>query len=117
MWWLGIILIGAGLYLFLKESYAWAQEGRGTMTRELPVTSPADMLSIKKERYTKEDVKKAIKMAAKMFDLDPDFLAAIAMVESNFNPYAVDPRGISYGFAQMTLSTARWLGFKGKKED
>lgn len=48
---------------------------------------------------------------------------AIARIESNFNPIAINlgpgdkQRGGAYGLCQMTFRTAKALGFKGKPEN
>jgi soluble lytic murein transglycosylase-like protein len=54
------------------------------------------------------------------YGLSPEFLVAIAYIESSFNPDAQvhfgpdEARGGAYGLCQLTLKTARALGFKGE---
>lgn len=49
-------------------------------------------------------------------NLTPVLLKSIAKVESGENPKALSKDG-SYGLFQVQLSTARFMGFKGKVED
>ena len=55
--------------------------------------------------------------------LPPEWGMAFAYVESGFDPHAVNntrgdaARGGAWGICQMTLLTARALGFKGKPQD
>lgn len=55
-------------------------------------------------------------------NLDPAWILATVKVESNFNPDAVNKgpgdgeRGGAWGLGQMTLKTARGLGYSGSAE-
>jgi len=58
--------------------------------------------------------------AAKAYNVPPRLLYGIARAESNLNPEAInkhDKGSPSYGLCQLKLSTARFLGFKGKVAD
>ncbi len=48
---------------------------------------------------------------AKNYNLDPALLKAIAKVESNFNPFAISPKG-AIGIMQLLPSTAELVGVK-----
>lgn len=52
-----------------------------------------------------------IEATAHQHQLDPDLIRAIVQVESNFNPYAVSPRG-ARGLMQLIPATARRFGVR-----
>lgn len=56
-----------------------------------------------------ENIKQLIEAAARETGLDPALLAAVASVESGFNPKAVSPKG-AMGVMQLIPTTARSLG-------
>ncbi len=58
-----------------------------------------------------KDLDSLFKKAAFTYDLDPHLLKAIAKVESNFNSYAVSPKG-AMGIMQLIPSTAQLVGVK-----
>lgn len=57
------------------------------------------------------DLRVAIQEAARLYDLDPNLLAAMAFKESAFNPRAVSRRG-ARGILQLMPRTARALGVR-----
>jgi len=50
-----------------------------------------------------------VEQAARTHDVDPLLVHSIIQVESNYNPYAISPKGAE-GLMQLTPSTARMLG-------
>lgn len=52
-----------------------------------------------------------IEEAADQHQIDPDLVRAIIQVESNFNPYAISPRG-ARGLMQLVPATARRFGVR-----
>jgi len=54
--------------------------------------------------------------AGRQYALDWRLLKAIARQESNFDPNAINPADPSYGLMQVSLSTARALGYTGHPE-
>lgn len=58
-----------------------------------------------------KDLDSLFKKVASIYELDPHLLKAMAKVESNFNPYAVSPKG-AMGIMQLIPSTAELVGVK-----
>ncbi len=57
---------------------------------------------------SKRSIANALQEAAKKFDVDPKLLAAIAAVESSFDPTAKNPRSTAFGLFQFLDGT--WKG-------
>ena len=60
-------------------------------------------------RISRQDSARLIVAVARMYDLDPGLLAAIARVESGGNPHAVSPKGAE-GMMQLMPATASRFG-------
>jgi hypothetical protein len=60
-------------------------------------------------RISRQDSERLIRAVARMYDLDPSLLAAIARVESGGNPQAVSPKGAE-GMMQLMPATAIRFG-------
>jgi len=58
-----------------------------------------------------ESVRSIIDEAASRHQIDPELVRAIVQVESNFNPYAVSPKG-ARGLMQLIPATARRFGVR-----
>jgi soluble lytic murein transglycosylase-like protein len=58
-----------------------------------------------------ESVHSIIEEAASRHQIDPELVRAIVRVESNFNPYAVSPKG-ARGLMQLIPATARRFGVR-----
>src|SRR5689334_4968308 len=52
-----------------------------------------------------------VKEAAKNFDVSPELVDSVIQVESNYNPYAISPKG-AQGLMQLMPQTARRFGVK-----
>jgi soluble lytic murein transglycosylase-like protein len=57
----------------------------------------------------KPDLQQLIESTAKQFDMDPLLVHSVIQVESNYNQYAVSPKG-AQGLMQLIPSTARRFG-------
>lgn len=72
---------------------------------------------------TQNECRRAIRRVAIAQGVDPDWIDAIAHVESNWNPTAVNntgadaARGGSYGCLQLSMATAQSAGFTGQSQD
>ncbi len=60
-------------------------------------------------RISRQDSERLIRAVARMYDLDPSLLAAIARVESGGNPEAISPKGAE-GMMQLMPATAIRFG-------
>jgi len=101
---LSILIIGTGIYIILSRP-AKAAEKPSFEPYVLPkYVSPED-------RYDY-----LIKKWAYHFGLDPAFVKAVIKVESGFRANATDPAYTSFGLMQLTMPTAKWLGYKGAPE-
>jgi soluble lytic murein transglycosylase-like protein len=60
-------------------------------------------------RATKVDVRGLIDEAAKSFDVSPLLVDSVIQVESNYNPFAVSPKG-AQGLMQLMPATAQRFG-------
>ena len=75
-----------------------------------PTESPApDDLSDGSAAEAKSRIDNLIEQAAGEHQVDPELVRAIVRVESNYNPYAVSPRG-ARGLMQLIPATARRFG-------
>ncbi|MCS6893111.1 MAG: lytic transglycosylase domain-containing protein [Deltaproteobacteria bacterium] len=70
-------------------------------------------VSSSKSRHEKfsQEIKRYIEIAAKLFNLEVNLLKAIIKAESNFNPYAVSPKG-ALGLMQLMPNTAKEVEVK-----
>ncbi len=71
--------------------------GPETPVGSIPVASPA--------------VKSLVEETAKHYELSPELVDSVIQVESNYNPYAVSPKG-AQGLMQLMPATARRFGVK-----
>ena len=63
------------------------------------------------KKIVSERIENAINKAVQKYDLPAKLLAAVIKVESNFDPYAVSPKG-AMGLMQLMPRTADFLGVK-----
>ena len=110
MKWVGYILLGVGIYYVIRGSSGTAYAATIPQEGSLNNATPSQ------RQFTRYDIQKAINKEAKRYNLDPYFLAAIVKVESNWDPYAVDPAHTSFGAMQLTMPTARWMGYTGDEQ-
>jgi soluble lytic murein transglycosylase-like protein len=59
----------------------------------------------------RDQIHSLIEHAATRHELDPDLIRAIVQVESNYNPFAVSPKG-ARGLMQLIPATARRFGVR-----
>jgi soluble lytic murein transglycosylase-like protein len=52
-----------------------------------------------------------VEEAARTYDLNPELIDSVIQVESNYNPYAISPKG-AQGLMQLMPETARRFGVK-----
>jgi hypothetical protein len=57
------------------------------------------------------NVRQMVEEAAKIYDVDPLLLHSVIEVESNYNPYAISPKGAE-GMMQLIPATARRFGVR-----
>jgi soluble lytic murein transglycosylase-like protein len=77
----------------------------GRLVRSIVVTpNPAT-----KKAATEAEVRAWIEEAAKNFEVSPLLVDSVAQVESNYNPFAVSPKG-AQGLMQLMPATARRFG-------
>ncbi len=81
-------------------------------TRRLP---PVRVIAASRERADDRlgitDVGAIIEQAARIHDIDPLLVHSMIKIESNYNPFAVSPKG-AMGLMQLMPATARQLGVK-----
>jgi len=75
------------------------------------VSSPDLLKAVEKitELQSDQKVEKLIQQLSEKHTIDPDFVKAVAKVESNYNSYAVSQRG-ALGIMQLLPSTAKRFG-------
>lgn len=105
------LLIGAGTYFIVRGLTLGTAEAA-----DIPAASQQFYSNKPKWEYTSDDIWQAIIEASRKFNIDPNFLSAIAEVESHWDPRAVDPAHSSFGVMQMTMPTAKWMGYTGNEE-
>jgi len=77
---------------------------------ESQVTSPAaESVSDLPSKLAPPDMDSIIEQAASKHQIDPDLVRAIVQVESNYDPYAVSPKG-ARGLMQLIPATAQRFG-------
>jgi len=87
-------------------------DGRtGRLVRKVVVypDSTAPSLGIARDVARSSEIGDLVEQAARTHDVDPLLVHSIIKVESNYNPYAISPKGAE-GLMQLTPSTARMLG-------
>ncbi len=57
------------------------------------------------------DLSRIVDEKARSYDVDPLLVHSVIQVESNYDPYALSPKGAE-GLMQLIPSTARWLGVR-----
>ena len=73
-----------------------------TVSAEAPISGPSNI---------DPDINQLVEKAAKQYDVDPLLVHSVIQVESNYNPYALSPKG-AQGLMQLIPSTARRFGVK-----
>ena len=98
-----LIVLGAvlGAILLLPRKLS----GGGVKTPPTGTVGQIDPIS------TPSAIQELIRSNAVKFGVDPLLLKAVIRVESNFNPYAVNPADPSYGLGQITPILAATYGF------
>ena len=74
----------------------------GRLVRSLMVTAPKTLVPA-------ADVRGLVAEAAKSFDVNPLLVDSVIQVESNYNPFAVSPKG-AQGLMQLMPATAQRFG-------
>jgi soluble lytic murein transglycosylase-like protein len=90
-------------------------DSRGRLVRTVVVTNrvtqPKHSGEERQAGRTSEDVLRFVESAAKRHDVDPLLVHSVIQVESNYNPYAVSPKG-AQGLMQLMPATARRFGVR-----
>jgi soluble lytic murein transglycosylase-like protein len=73
--------------------------------RAVPATAPGESA----ETRTPSGIDEAVEQIAARYGLRPELLHSVIKVESNYNPYAVSPKG-AQGLMQLIPETARRFG-------
>jgi soluble lytic murein transglycosylase-like protein len=71
----------------------------------------ANVTPLAKLKAAPEKISTLVQETAKAHDVDPLLVESVMQVESNFNPYAVSPKGAE-GLMQLMPSTSRMLGVR-----
>lgn len=74
-----------------------------------PRVIPATDLSTQAQPEQATTLEKTVEQIAAQHDLPPELLHSVIKVESNYNPYAVSPKG-ALGMMQLIPSTAKRFG-------
>lgn len=98
-----LIVLGAVLGALLL----WPRKLSGTTAIAPPASSQAQIDPI----YSSDGIQQLIRSNAEKFNIPPALLKAVVKVESNFNPYAVNPSDPSYGLCQVTPILAATYGY------
>lgn len=98
-----LIVLGAVLGALLL----WPRKLTGEAKRSSPEASHEHVDPI----YTASGIQELIRANAVKYQVDPALFKAVVMVESSFNPYAVNPNDPSYGLCQLTPILAATYGF------
>src|SRR5579864_757522 len=80
----------------------------GRLVRSIVVKPPAGSLSAPS---TTPQVRAMVEETAKNLDVSPLLVDSVIQVESNYNPYAISPKG-AQGLMQLMPATARRFGVK-----
>jgi hypothetical protein len=95
-----------------------ADSRSGRLVRSVVVrrsSKPSNSVAARRYESTVEpavtDVGSIIEQTARTHDIDPLLVHSMIKVESNYNPFAVSPKG-AMGLMQLMPSTARQLGVK-----
>ena len=80
----------------------------GRLIRSIVVNSPVGASS---DSHTNPLVRAMVEETAKNLDVSPLLVDSVIQVESNYNPYAISPKG-AQGLMQLMPATARRFGVK-----
>ncbi|HUT04049.1 MAG TPA: lytic transglycosylase domain-containing protein [bacterium] len=72
---------------------------------------PSEQPGLGGRRFTYAKLSSLIRGTAGQYGLDPELVMALVKVESNFNPYAISPKG-ARGLMQLIPATARLYGLR-----
>jgi hypothetical protein len=78
-------------------------------TKKLVRTFVSDLKKPQASPKRRTDLAPMVEQAAKTHNLDPLLVDSVIQVESNYNPYAISPKGAE-GLMQLMPATARMLG-------
>src|SRR5271163_298866 len=84
----------------------------GRLVRSIVVKSrPTFETGVPNSDQSGSGVRTLVEAAAKNLDVSPDLVDSVIQVESNYNPYAISPKG-AQGLMQLMPATARRFGVK-----
>ena len=79
--------------------------------------APAKTVSKTSTKLPNNSVGKALGAAAQKHGVNPNIIASITKIESNFNPRAKNPNSSARGLGQFINSTGRQYGLKNDGSD
>jgi len=89
-------------------------DAQGRLIRAVVVSPHAGQVAAKPEIVgtpVSAEVPELVEATAKRYDVDPLLVHSVIQVESNYNPYALSPKG-AQGLMQLMPATARRFGVR-----
>src|SRR5947209_7778291 len=84
---------------------------RVVQSRAVGVQKGTNSVSVASSAVTNGVVKNLVEETSRQYELSPELVDSVIQVESNYNPYAVSPKG-AQGLMQLMPATARRFGVK-----